>query len=100
VVLDGTVAIGEQVVRPGHLAYLGLGRDVLRARVEEPARVLLIGGEPFDEPIVMWWNFVARSREEIERAARQWQSSDDRFGRVESPLARIPVPPRPWPAAP
>jgi hypothetical protein len=31
---------------------------------------MLIGGEPFDEPIVMWWNFVARTRDEVEAAYR------------------------------
>ena len=47
----------------------------------------------------MWWNFVARSRAEVETASRDWEAEDPRFGRVESPLARIPVPPRPWPTA-
>jgi hypothetical protein len=98
VVLEGAVSVGEQVVRPGSLAYLGLGRDALPLRAEEPSRALLIGGAPFAEPIVMWWNFVARSREEVELASRQWAAADDRFGRVASPLARIAVPPRPWPA--
>jgi quercetin 2,3-dioxygenase len=96
VVLDGQVLAQGTPVRPGHLAYLGLGRDQVELSATDPARVLLLGGEPFDEPILMWWNFVARTREEVATAARQWRSHDPRFGRVASPLARLRVPPLPW----
>jgi hypothetical protein len=45
----------------------------------------------------MWWNFVARSKEEITEAWRAWQAHDlDRFGPVSSQLARIDAPPPPW----
>ena len=44
----------------------------------------------------MWWNFVARSREEISNAYRSWRQQDDRFGRVRSALPRIPAPPPYW----
>ena len=94
--LDGRVLVHGTPVRPGHLAYLGRGRDQVELSATDPARVLLLGGEPFDEPILMWWNFVARTREEIATAARQWRSGDARFGRVASPLARLRVPPLPW----
>jgi redox-sensitive bicupin YhaK (pirin superfamily) len=96
VVLDGQALVQGTPVRPGHLAYLGLGRDLVELSATDPARVLLLGGEPFDEPILMWWNFVARTREEIAIAARQWRSHDPRFGRVASPLPRLRVPPLPW----
>jgi hypothetical protein len=50
---------------------------------------VLIGGEPFGERILMWWNFVGRTHEEVVRARAQWQASIDgdlvgvdRFGRV------------------
>jgi redox-sensitive bicupin YhaK (pirin superfamily) len=29
-------------------------------RGTEESRLFLLGGEPFDEPLVMWWNFVDR----------------------------------------
>jgi hypothetical protein len=44
----------------------------------------------------MWWNFVARSREEIAEARASWQADDDRFGLTGSPLERIPAPGLPW----
>jgi redox-sensitive bicupin YhaK (pirin superfamily) len=99
VVLDGEVLVGDQVVRPGQLGYLGQGREEIALTATDPARVLLLGGEPFPEPILMWWNFVARSRDELDGAYRQWESGDPRFGRLRSPLARIPAP-RPFWAHP
>jgi redox-sensitive bicupin YhaK (pirin superfamily) len=95
IVLDGLVRLQGQPLRPGSLAYLGLGRDQVELAADDPARVLLLGGVPFTEPIIMWWNFVARTREEIATAAGQWRAQDPRFGRVDSPLARLRVPPLP-----
>ena len=97
VVLDGEVLVGEQVIRPGELAYLGRGRDQVALSAADPTRLLLLGGEPFAEPILMWWNFVVRSRDELDHAYRQWQADDPRFGRLRSPLARIPAPKPFWP---
>jgi hypothetical protein len=62
----------------------------------EPTRALLLGGEPLGEKITMWWNFVGRSRDEIDSAYQSWQAQDDRFGRVGSALPRIPAPPPHW----
>jgi len=61
-----------------------------------PALALLLGGPPFPEPILMWWNFVGRTREEISEARRQWSADDGRFGRVRSSLDRIEVGAPPW----
>jgi quercetin 2,3-dioxygenase len=96
VVLDGEVLVDDRVVRPGQLAYLGAGRAELVLSAAEPARVLLLGGEPFSEPVLMWWNFVVRSRDELDSAYRQWESGHPRFGRLRSPLARIPAPKPFW----
>ena len=62
-------------------------------------RLMLIGGEPLGEQIVMWWNFVGRTGEEIADYAQQWNAEDGRFGvvagydgdRLEAP----PLPPIP-----
>jgi hypothetical protein len=96
IVLLGTLEVGSQSVRPGQLAYLGTGRDALSVTAPESARAILLGGETFPEPILMWWNFVARQREEINAAHADWQSGSERFGRVDSRLARIPAPPLVW----
>jgi len=96
IVLRGGVALDDQVIEPGRLAYLGEGRDELTLDAVEPTRALLLGGEPLGEKITMWWNFVGRSRDEIDCAYQSWQAQDDRFGRVGSALPRIPAPPPHW----
>lgn len=61
------------------------GLDHLRLHnpTDAPARLMLLGGEPFDEGIVMWWNFIGRSHDDIVRFRDEWnQAPDDRFGRV------------------
>ncbi|WP_346621358.1 pirin family protein [Blastococcus montanus] len=81
----------------GAMLYLGTGRRSLRLRAAEPSRLLLLGGEPFEERLVMWWNFVGRSGEEIADYAEQWNAESDRFGAVEgfdgNRLTAPPLPP-------
>jgi hypothetical protein len=91
IVLTGALGIDGETVRPGALAYLGLGRDEIVLDTAEPTRAVLLGGEPFPDTLVMWWNFVARTRAEVDTAYAAWQIEDDRFGRVDSTLPRIPV---------
>ena len=91
VVLEGAIMIDGKPVSPGKLGYLGRGRDELRLDVREPARAVLLGGAPLEEPIVMWWNFVARTRTEIDTAYASWSRQDDRFGKVNSTLPLIPA---------
>jgi quercetin 2,3-dioxygenase len=94
-VLHGSVELEGAAVAPNQLAYLGTGRDEIRLGVAEHTRLLLLGGEPFTEEILMWWNFVARDRLEMERAFADWGSSAARFGHVASTLDRIEAP-RPY----
>lgn len=102
VVLSGAVSIDDSVVTPGHLAYLSPGRDELTVRIAADARILLLGGEPFDERILIWWNYVARSQEEIDVAGQEWNAQilDNRSGRFGAPvvsgLDTIPSPVPPW----
>jgi len=96
VVLQGRIMVDGVAVEPGELAYVGLGRDQCRLEVADVARVLLLGGVPFPEPVLMWWNFVGRNREELSEARRQWAAEDGRFGHVVSSLNRIEVGRPPW----
>lgn len=96
IVFTGSADINGTRVEPGHLAYLGTGRDELALTAHAPSRVLLIGGIPLTEPVLMWWNYVARTRDEITAAHHDWTAGADRFGHVNSTLARIDVPPPPW----
>src|SRR4051812_3361914 len=99
VVTEGALRLGSEVVRPGVLAYLGQERDEITVGVDEPTRALLLGGEPFPDRVLMWWNFVARTRDEVELATKEWNSESERFGVVDSRLDRIPAPAVPWQGA-
>ncbi|SNR42226.1 hypothetical protein SAMN06265360_105174 [Haloechinothrix alba] len=96
----GAVTVEGTELDAGDLACLGTGtRSVtVTNRTTEPARAILLGGEPFGTEIVMWWNFVGRSHEEIVRFAEEWEQESERFGRVEGysgSTPRLPVPPLP-----
>jgi quercetin 2,3-dioxygenase len=93
-VLTGEVAVDGVRLAPGPLLYLGCGRSDLALRGDAPARLLLLGGEPFQERIVMWWNFVGRSHEEIVGYRQGWQGGA--FGTVRGfPGDPLPAPPMP-----
>jgi redox-sensitive bicupin YhaK (pirin superfamily) len=79
--MSGTVAAAGATVAPGALLYVGPGRSELTVESPETARVFLLGGLPFEEDLVMWWNFVGRSHEEIVQAREDWMAGR-RFGRV------------------
>ena len=96
VVAEGSPEIEGTPIGPGHLAYLAPGADGLVLTSRTPTVALLIGGIPFDEEVVMWWNFVARSREELADAYRDWSDGAERFGPVASTLDRVTVGPPPW----
>jgi quercetin 2,3-dioxygenase len=96
IVLSGALELDGRVIAPGHLAYLGTGRDEYLLNVLDPTRAILLGGVPFGERVLMWWNLVARERDEMVNAYRHWTEDDGWFGRVDSRLERIPVGPPPW----
>lgn len=95
-VIDGEVRADGEVLAPGTLLFLGSGRAGLELETDTPTRALLLGGEPFEEELVMWWNFVGRSHTEVAQAREQWEAVADRFGVVDGhDGARIPAPPLP-----
>jgi quercetin 2,3-dioxygenase len=94
----GEVNAGGTALGVADLWYQSPGHDAvtLTNSGDGPARVLLLGGFPFGEELVMWWNFVGRSHDDIVRYRRQWQDQDERFGSVSGyPGARLPAPPLP-----
>lgn len=94
VLLDGTPLTRAE------LGYVAPGADrlTLANPGNRPARVMLLGGAPFTEPVLMWWNFIGRSHEEIAGFRDEWEAGSDRFGRVEGyrgRVTRLPAPPLP-----
>lgn len=97
----GDITLEGVTVAPAQLAYTGVGETALSIRNtgSGPGRMILIGGTPFDEEIIMWWNFIGRTHDEIERYRREWEAGSDRFGRVHGyighdpeGLSRLPAP--------
>jgi hypothetical protein len=101
VLLDlGDVEVAGVPVDVGELACQSAGPSTLNIRNtgSSPARVMLLGGTPFTEDLVMWWNFVGRSHDDIVSYRELWESEHDRFGAVEGYVgtpARLPAPPLP-----
>jgi hypothetical protein len=98
VAADGSAVVGGPLIAPGLLAHLPAGQSEIRlspAGGRRLARFFVVGGVPFGERLLMWWNFVARSAEEITRAREDWMAG--RFGEVHgypgAPLAPPPLPP-------
>jgi hypothetical protein len=84
VLLQGGCGLDGQPLAIDTLYYLGCGRRELVLLPEgEACRLLLLGGAPFGESIVMWWNFVGRTTEEIVAAREDWQAGR-RFGAVRA----------------
>jgi redox-sensitive bicupin YhaK (pirin superfamily) len=96
--LDNPMRIDDHIVEPGWIGLVEPGTAALRIDTGDGGgRAMLLGGEPLGEPIQMWWNFVARTKEELAEAWRAWQNHDeDRFASPPSTLARIDAPPPPW----
>jgi quercetin 2,3-dioxygenase len=93
---SGAVTVEGAPLGRGAMLYLGTGRSSLRLTAGEASRLLLLGGEPFEERLVMWWNFVGRTGEEIAAYAEQWNGDSGRFGAVLGyDGARLEAPPLP-----
>ncbi len=80
--LEGQARVDGESLAPGALLYFAPGRDSLAIESQASSRLLLIGGRPFGEEILLWWNFVARSADEMEAATRDWLEGN-RFGQVQ-----------------
>ena len=104
----GAVSVAGHDAAAHDLVYLPPGADRLELVAgDAPVRLLLLGGPPFGESIVMWWNFVGRTHEEVVGYREEWQAQvdggadgttyvDGRFGiPVGDELAPIPAPEMP-----
>ncbi|GAA2788252.1 pirin family protein [Kribbella solani] len=101
-VVEGKLSVGELTPGFGEMAYFGSGRESIElVAADNGVRFLLLGGEPFEEELVMWWNFIGRTHEEIVAARNDWQAAieaggNDRFAMVPGyeggPLPAPPLP--------
>ena len=95
--LTGHVLVDGAPVKADQFAYLGRGRRQLELTLAAGSQALFLGGEPFAQPVLMWWNFVGYTKAEIAEAQRQWEQEDARFPQVADGQAmRLTAPPLPW----
>lgn len=90
-VVAGRLRIGDLTAGHGEMVYLGTGRTTIDLSTEaeaagEDVRFLLLGGEPFEERLVMWWNFIGRSHADIVTARADWQAAIDAGGNDRFPM--------------
>ncbi len=102
--LSDGVAVDDLPVGRGAMAYAAPGREAVVVSAERDAVAILLGGEPFPEEVVMFWNFIGRDHDDVARARDEWMRERDagahdrpRFGTVvddaKQPLAapRLPA---------
>jgi redox-sensitive bicupin YhaK (pirin superfamily) len=96
--IDRRLKVNDVIVEPGELGLIPPGFDTLRLEADgQRGRLMLIGGIPFPGRIQMWWNFVARTRDELTEAWRDWEEhNEDRFAPVRSTVQRIDAPRPRW----
>jgi redox-sensitive bicupin YhaK (pirin superfamily) len=90
--LDTDVTVQGAAVTRGSLHYLPPGHDGIGLRSDAPGRVLLLGGTPFEETVVMWWNFLGTDHDAIAAARADWEAFSPRFGEVAGYESRLAAP--------
>ena len=92
-VLEGTALVDGQPLEVGGLLELGKDREEVEVSAAG-GRVMVLGGEPLGEPLLMWWNFVCRTADEVVAAREEWEARSPRFGEVVGyPGERLSAPP-------
>lgn len=85
----GKVTFNGSALERGDLGIVDAGLTELTVVAAESTRVVLLGGTPYDEAIVMWWNFIGRDHDEIVAFRDEWQSRSERFGEVDGYAGRL-----------
>nr|WP_245797307.1 pirin family protein [Corynebacterium aquilae] len=98
----GAITVEGTPVQRTELAYTGTGATTIHITntSEDTARLMFLGGTPFEEEIVMWWNFIGRNDEEIRQFQKLWNERDSRFGTVTGYQGHRPDGPAWLPAPP
>jgi quercetin 2,3-dioxygenase len=81
-VISGRIHTLKQSIATHELIRLGTDREQLEIELSADANILLLGGEPFHEPVILWWNFVSSDADRIQQAQHDWDNGHERFGTV------------------
>ncbi|PTW91322.1 hypothetical protein C8A06_1042 [Microbacteriaceae bacterium MWH-Ta3] len=91
-VVSGDVRTTDVIPERG-IHIIDAGPDHITITAQTDSIVMVLGGQPFGEKIVMWWNFIGRTHAEVTQAREQWNSGDQRFGSFTDRIGgRIPAP--------
>ncbi|MBW3085205.1 hypothetical protein KEM60_01402 [Austwickia sp. TVS 96-490-7B] len=93
--LDGQVSVGGTPLSRGELGYVPIGRARLDLATLTGCHLLMIGGTPFTEEFILWWNLLAASHDEVVTARASWERQDDRFGTIPGGPPRAGAPQMP-----
>ena len=91
-VLRGAATVGDEALAPGEWLYFAPGRARLAVQCDAAAQLLLLGGAPMGEDILIWWNFVARTQDEMQAALDDWNAGRFAAVRAGSPAAPLVAP--------
>lgn len=80
--LEGDAVVNGHTLNSDNMVVLEPGISQIEIDLPKGSRLLLIGGEPFESPILLWWNLVGRTQEELKKATEQWINHDPRFGTI------------------
>lgn len=80
--LEGNAIINGHELTDDNMVVLEPGLNEIEIQLYAGSRLLLLGGEPFESPILLWWNLVGRTQEELKIAREQWINHDARFGTI------------------
>lgn len=81
-IVEGSAIIETQQSQANQLVYLGHGLTEVTIKLSSGSHLLLLGGEPLNESVLMWWNFIGRTKAEITTAIEEWNQGSCRFGNV------------------
>jgi redox-sensitive bicupin YhaK (pirin superfamily) len=94
--ISGDLAVQGENLGVGEISFHSTGISSLQISTISGAKFLLLGGIPFEEEIVMWWNFIGRTHEEIEAMRNDWENHSPRFAPFSDRIGgRIPAPAMP-----
>ena len=92
-VLSGRAQVGDFMLEPDHLYFQPRGQTALTIKLDANTHILFLGGEPYTDPLALWWNFVVHDQKELEQAYNDWVHHAARFGEVLSyPGPRLEAP--------
>ena len=71
---QGSVTIGDETAPSSSVIYCEPGATSVTITAHEDVILLMLGGKPFGEKILMWWNFIGRTNDDIVQARNDWNN--------------------------